>query len=120
MTEFLDDILTSTPNILESDKDMHLNLERIKETPFEMLEKEAENSSNLQSVSPIDGSVTPTDDTGACENATEETAAESVIRNDGDHNAAAALCNLNNVAVETCAAGDPCQDEGHAIGRFIS
>lgn len=40
MTEFLDDILTSTPNILESDKDMHLNLERIKETPIEHLQKE--------------------------------------------------------------------------------
>lgn len=40
MTEFLDDILTQTPNILESDKDMHLNLEKIKETPIEDLEKE--------------------------------------------------------------------------------
>lgn len=40
MTEFLDDILNQTPNILESDKDMHLNLERIKETPIENLEKE--------------------------------------------------------------------------------
>ena len=29
MTEFLDDILNSTPNILESDKDMHLNLEKM-------------------------------------------------------------------------------------------
>ena len=29
MTEFLDDILTSTSNILENDKDMHLNLERM-------------------------------------------------------------------------------------------
>ena len=29
MTEFLDDILTQTPNILESDKDMHLNLEKM-------------------------------------------------------------------------------------------
>jgi len=35
MTEFLDDLLNQTPNILESDKDMHLNLEKIKETPFE-------------------------------------------------------------------------------------
>ena len=40
MTEFLDDLLNQTPNILETEKDMHLNLERIKETPFEMLEKE--------------------------------------------------------------------------------
>lgn len=40
MTEFLDDILNQTPNILESDKDMHLNLEKIKETPIENLEKE--------------------------------------------------------------------------------
>ena len=29
MTEFLDDILNQTPNILESDKDMHLNLEKM-------------------------------------------------------------------------------------------
>ena len=29
MTEFLDDILSQTPNILESDKDMHLNLEKM-------------------------------------------------------------------------------------------
>ena len=29
MTEFLDDLLNQTPNILESDKDMHLNLERM-------------------------------------------------------------------------------------------
>ena len=29
MTEFLDDILNQTPNILDSDKDMHLNLEKM-------------------------------------------------------------------------------------------
>ncbi len=29
LTDFLDDILTSTPNILQSDKDMHLNLDRM-------------------------------------------------------------------------------------------
>lgn len=29
MTEFLDDLLNQTPNILESDKDMHLNLEKM-------------------------------------------------------------------------------------------
>ena len=40
MTEFLDDLLSSTPNILDSDKDMHLNLEKIKTTPMEQLEKE--------------------------------------------------------------------------------
>jgi peptidoglycan hydrolase CwlO-like protein len=27
LTDFLDDMLTSTPNILQSDKDMHLNLD---------------------------------------------------------------------------------------------
>ena len=40
MTEFLDDILNSNPNILASDKDMHLNLEKIKDTPIEQMEKE--------------------------------------------------------------------------------
>ena len=29
LTDFLDDMLTSTPNILQSDKDMHLNLDRM-------------------------------------------------------------------------------------------
>lgn len=32
MTEFLDDLLTQTPNILDNDKDLHVNLEKIKET----------------------------------------------------------------------------------------
>ena len=40
LTDFLDDLLTSTPNILQSDKDMHLNLDKIKETPVEQLERE--------------------------------------------------------------------------------
>jgi len=40
MTEFLDDLLSQTPNILDNDKDMHVNLEKIKETPFEQLSKE--------------------------------------------------------------------------------
>ena len=40
LTEFLDDLLNQTPNILESERDMHLNLERIKDTPIENLEKE--------------------------------------------------------------------------------
>ena len=39
MTEFLDDLLSSTPNILDSDKDMHLNLEKINSTPLELLDK---------------------------------------------------------------------------------
>jgi len=29
MTEFLDDLLNQTPNILDSDKDMHVNLEKM-------------------------------------------------------------------------------------------
>ena len=40
LTDFLDDMLTSTPNILQSDKDLHLNLDKIKETPIEELQKE--------------------------------------------------------------------------------
>ena len=40
MTEFLDDLLSSTPNILDNENDMHLNLEKIKSTPLEQLEKE--------------------------------------------------------------------------------
>ena len=40
LTEFLEDILNSTPNILSADKDLHLNLDRIKETPVEDLPKE--------------------------------------------------------------------------------
>ena len=39
MTEFLDDLLSSTPNILDSDKDMHLNLEKIKTTPTKLFVK---------------------------------------------------------------------------------
>ena len=35
MTEYLDDLLSSTPNILDNDTDMHLNLEKIKTTPFD-------------------------------------------------------------------------------------
>jgi len=33
-------MLSSTPNILQPDKDLHLNVDRIKETPFEELPKE--------------------------------------------------------------------------------
>ena len=40
LTEFLDDILHSTPNILQPDKDLHLNLDKIKDTPIEDLPKE--------------------------------------------------------------------------------
>ena len=40
MTDFLDDLLNQTPNILDSDRDMHLNLEKIKDTPIEELQKE--------------------------------------------------------------------------------
>ena len=40
LTEFLDDILNATPNILQPDRDLHLNLEKIKETPMEDLPKE--------------------------------------------------------------------------------
>ena len=29
LTEFLDDLLSSQPNILETDKDMHLNLDKM-------------------------------------------------------------------------------------------
>ena len=29
MTEFLDDLLNNTPNILDSDRDMHINLEKM-------------------------------------------------------------------------------------------
>ncbi len=37
LTDFLDDMLTSTPNILQSENDMHLNLDRIKDTPVDQL-----------------------------------------------------------------------------------
>ena len=40
MTEFLDDLLNQNPNILDNDKDMHVNLEKIKNTPIEKLDKE--------------------------------------------------------------------------------
>ena len=40
LTEFLDDILHAQPNILQPDKDLHLNVEKIKETGLEDLPKE--------------------------------------------------------------------------------
>ena len=40
MTDFLDDILNQQPNILDNDNDMHVNLEKIKSTPIEQLDRE--------------------------------------------------------------------------------
>jgi len=40
LTEFLEDMLNDAPNILQTDKDLHLNVESIKDTPFEQLRKE--------------------------------------------------------------------------------
>lgn len=40
MTEFLEDMINKQPNILQGDKEMHLNLEKIKDTPFENLPAE--------------------------------------------------------------------------------
>jgi hypothetical protein len=40
LTEFLDDLLGESPGILQTDKDHVLNLEKIKETPIEKLDKE--------------------------------------------------------------------------------
>lgn len=40
LSEFLEDLLTDSPGILQPDKDLLLNLERLKETPVEKLEKE--------------------------------------------------------------------------------
>lgn len=40
MTEFLDDILNQNPTILDNDSDLHVNLDKIKETPIEKLDKE--------------------------------------------------------------------------------
>ena len=40
LTEFLEDMLNDSPNILQTDKDLHLNVELIKDTPFEQLKKE--------------------------------------------------------------------------------
>lgn len=35
MTDFLEDMINKQPNILQGEKEMHLNLEKIKDTPFE-------------------------------------------------------------------------------------
>lgn len=40
LTEFLDDILSESPNILQPDQDLHLNVEKLKETPLEELPKQ--------------------------------------------------------------------------------
>ena len=40
LTEYLDNILTETPNIIEGNADMHLNLEKIKNIPMEDLGRE--------------------------------------------------------------------------------
>ena len=40
LTEFLEDLLNDAPNILQTDKDLHLNVEKIKDTPFDSLKKE--------------------------------------------------------------------------------
>ena len=40
LTEFLENILNDEPNILSTDTDLHLNLEKIKKVPFEELQKE--------------------------------------------------------------------------------
>lgn len=40
MTDFLDDLLNSSPTLLDTDQDMHVNLEKIKETPIEKLDRE--------------------------------------------------------------------------------
>lgn len=40
LSEFLEDLINNSPGILQPDKDLFLNLEKIKETPLEKLEKE--------------------------------------------------------------------------------
>ena len=40
MTDFLDDILSSSPNLLADSADIHLNVEKVRETPLEELKKE--------------------------------------------------------------------------------
>ena len=40
MTDFLEDMINKQPNILQGDKEIHLNLEKIKDTPFENLPAE--------------------------------------------------------------------------------
>ena len=40
LTDFLEDMLNSQPTIISPERDLHLNLEKIKETPFEHLSKE--------------------------------------------------------------------------------
>lgn len=40
LTEFLDDLLNQTPNILDQDKDIHLNIDGLKDTPFDQIAKQ--------------------------------------------------------------------------------
>ena len=40
LTDFLEDMLNNYPTIINPDRDLHLNLEKVKETPFEILSKE--------------------------------------------------------------------------------
>ena len=40
LTEFLDDLLNQTPNILDQDKDIHLNMDGLKDTPFDQVAKQ--------------------------------------------------------------------------------
>lgn len=40
LTDFLDDLLSNTPNILQTDNDLHLNLDKIKDTPVDEMSKE--------------------------------------------------------------------------------
>ena len=40
LTEFLDDILSESPNSRQPDQDLHLNVEKLKETPLEELPKQ--------------------------------------------------------------------------------
>ena len=40
LTEFLDDLLANNNGILQPEKDMHLNIEKIKSMPIEELPKE--------------------------------------------------------------------------------
>lgn len=40
LTEYLDELLTATPQVMNNEADMHLNLDKIKETPLQELDNE--------------------------------------------------------------------------------
>lgn len=40
MTDYLDDLLASKPNLLASNHDIHLNIEKVRENKIEDLDKE--------------------------------------------------------------------------------